>query len=183
MQDNFINGDAYTSVDVLIFQGEERVAFDNTLIGKVPIELPEARERGYYKFAVTFSLDQNGLLGVEVKCLNDNQIWRTELVCRVRMSEQQLKVRGDEAERAMLPKPPARPRPVAIPSPPEATPADHRRIVQRSFKVLGQLGPDEQARLLAPYKAYVEAVEAGAEDLEDLADALEDAFHAVRRPA
>ena len=29
-----------------------------------PDVMPEARERGYWKFAVTFSLDQNGLLEV-----------------------------------------------------------------------------------------------------------------------
>ena len=46
----------------LIFQGELDTVFDNTLIGKLPIPLPEARESGYWQFEVTFKLDGNGLL-------------------------------------------------------------------------------------------------------------------------
>jgi molecular chaperone DnaK len=107
-RDNFINGGRSTSVDVLIFQGEDPVAFENDLIGKLPIQLPEARERGYYRFEVTFTIDQNGLLGAAVKCLNDNQVWQTELQCDVRASRQAIE-RGAAhigAVMAGLPKPP-----------------------------------------------------------------------------
>jgi molecular chaperone DnaK len=107
-RDNFINGGPYTSVDVLIFQGEHPVAFENDLIGKLPIQLPEARERGYYRFEVTFTIDENGLLGAAVRCLNDDQVWRTELQCDVRASRQAIE-RGAahiDAVMAGLPQPP-----------------------------------------------------------------------------
>lgn len=107
-RDNFINGGPFTSVDVLIFQGENPVAFENDLIGKLPIQLPEARERGYYRFEVTFTIDENGLLGAAVKCLNDNQVWRTELQCDVRASRQAIERGAAHIGTVMagLPKPP-----------------------------------------------------------------------------
>ncbi|ANZ41014.1 hypothetical protein BBK82_38580 [Lentzea guizhouensis] len=107
-RDNFINGGPSTTLDVLIFQGEHPVAFENDLIGKLPIHLPEARERGYYRFEVTFGIDQNGLLGAAVKCLNDNQVWQTEVQCNVRASRQEIERTAHHIGTVMagLPKPP-----------------------------------------------------------------------------
>jgi molecular chaperone DnaK len=191
-KDNFINADAYKTVDVLIFQGEAKVAFDNTLIGRVPIELPEARERGYYRFAVTFALDQNGLLKVAVKCLNDDQIWRTDLQCSVRASADQIERRALELDRAMaapvspvgeLPKPPRRDEERPAPPPvPGDTPAEFRMVARRSLKLIEQLPPDDRSRLLAAYTAFVDAVNRGAADVETLGDALDDEFHRIHRP-
>jgi molecular chaperone DnaK len=189
-QDNFVNAEAYTSVDVLIFQGEERVAFDNTLIGRVPIELPEARERGYYRFAVTFSLDLSGLLKVAVKCLNDNQIWRTELQCSVLAGDHELSARGDrlakmsgaEPDPGPLPKPPGR---ATTPAPvPDATPDEFRTLARRALALIGELAPDDpdRQRLLAAYGSFVDAVNAGT-SVEARGDELYDTYHAIRRPA
>jgi molecular chaperone DnaK len=201
-QDNFINGDKSASLEVLIFQGEQSVAFDNTLIGKVPIQLPEARERGYWRFAIRFALDENGLLAVEVKCLNDGQIWRTDLECAVRARGDQLANRGRELRSVMagaeppdqppppalppLPPPPRRDEPAApatLPPVPAQTPPDHHRIAQRSYEAFPQLSPSQQDELRPAYLAFVEAVLAGSDDLVSLGDALEDTFHRVRRPA
>ncbi|MGC4812286.1 Hsp70 family protein [Micromonospora sp. DT228] len=89
-KDNFTNGAGAKEIDVLIFQGEHPVAFENDLIGTLPIVLPEAKEQGYYQFAVTFSLDVHGLLKVAVRGLPDNQVWQTELQCNVRASREQI---------------------------------------------------------------------------------------------
>jgi len=89
-QGGFVNGGGAKVIHVLIFQGENPIAFENDLIGKLPIVLPEAREEGYYRFEVSFSLDADGLLKVEVKCLNDGQIWNTDLQCDVRASREQI---------------------------------------------------------------------------------------------
>jgi molecular chaperone DnaK len=89
----FTNGGRGSEIPVLIFQGEKPVAFDNTLIGKLPIYLPEPKDPGEYKFEVTFSLDLNGLLSVEIKCLNpelSGETWRTEVQCNVRATPEQI---------------------------------------------------------------------------------------------
>jgi molecular chaperone DnaK len=89
-KDNFVNGGGAKEINVQIFQGENPVAYENDLIGTLPIILPEEREQGHYRFAVTFALDVHGLLKVSVKCLNDDQIWQTELQCDVRATKEQV---------------------------------------------------------------------------------------------
>jgi molecular chaperone DnaK len=127
----------------MIFQGEDQTAFNNTLIGKLPILLPEAREEGYYQFEVTFSLNNDGLLHVGVKEARSQKDWETHVQCSVRSDEKQINKSAEELARAFgsrplptpgsassqeqqgsasaLPKPPASlPRPPAgIPRPPQ----------------------------------------------------------------
>jgi molecular chaperone DnaK len=125
-KDNFINGGRATELDVLIFQGEHRVAFENTRIGVLPIVLPEPKEQGYYRFAVTFALDIHGLLRVSVTCLNDNQVWRTEVECNVRATREEIERSSSElhailknGESAGAGTPPAA---ESLPSPPGSLP-------------------------------------------------------------
>jgi molecular chaperone DnaK len=209
-KDNFINGGPWTNIDILIFQGENPVAFDNDLIGKLPIALPEARERGYYNFEVTFELDENGLLDVAVKCLNDQQIWKTEVVCNVRASREQIDASARALQDAMagarnpdagagpvgdlptppgagygdLPKPPkpaARPAEPELVPPPDRTPAEFKTLARRSYKMLAELSTADGAELRAAYLAFVAAVEKDADDVEDRGDDLDDAFRPLRK--
>jgi molecular chaperone DnaK len=99
--DGLVNGGPSKEIPVMIFQGENPVAFNNTLIGKMPIILPEARERGHYRFKVTFNLDANGLLSVQMVCLNDNQSWDTKVQCNVRASRQQIEKSAQHLQDAM----------------------------------------------------------------------------------
>jgi len=218
-QDGFINGGNAKEIDVLIFQGESTVAFENDLIGKVPINLPEAREQGYYRFDVTFALDLDGLLKVAVRCLNDGQIWKTNLQCDVRATREQIersaahihdvmagRSKDPDADATVtahdLPKPPGRdvrdglPKPpgrtesaagrdapvpaAVVPPPPAGIPDEFKAIARRSFKMIGQLPPAENAQLLATYTAFVTAVDAGSPDVEELGDALDDLFRQLR---
>ena len=120
------NGGRTKEIPVLIFQGEEKVAFDNTLIGKLPIILPEEKEEGYYKFEVKFDLDSNALLSVQVKCLNDGTIWETKLQCNVRASSEQIRESAQNAQDVMASGQQAAgsapPLPVALPKPPGSLP-------------------------------------------------------------
>jgi len=100
-QDGFTNGGPTPSIDVMIFQGENPKALDNTLIGKLPIAGLEARERGYYQFQVTFSLDDNGLLHVAVKSLKDGKAWDTQVQCNVRASREDINKSAKELAAAM----------------------------------------------------------------------------------
>lgn len=100
-QGGFTNGGRAKEIPVMIFQGEDPVAFNNTLIGKLPITLPEAREEGHYKFEVEFDLNNDGLLNAKVKCLNDQQIWKTELQCNVRATKEQIDSSAQHLEAVM----------------------------------------------------------------------------------
>jgi molecular chaperone DnaK len=137
-QGNFMNGSGAKEIDVLIFQGENPIEFENDLIGNLPIVLPESREQGYYRFEVSFAIDHSGLLSVAVKCLNDDQIWQTELQCNVRATREKIEssathlyevmaARPGEADAADagavggLPKPPGRDVREGLPKPPGAS--------------------------------------------------------------
>jgi molecular chaperone DnaK len=204
---DFTNGGNSTHIDVMIFQGENPVAFENDLIGKLPIVLPEPKEKGFYRFEVTFDIDTNGLLGVGVKCLNDNQIWQTQVQCDVRSTAEQIERSAELLNEVMpprpvepapglpmtpvvggLPKPPGSlPKPPgavpvapAVPPPPAAVPDEFKSFARRSFKLIGQLEPADRATLTAAYVKFVAAVEAGGDDVEDLGDELVDVFHKLR---
>ena len=164
-EDGFTNGSGATEIDVLIFQGESPVPFDNDLIGKLPIVLPESKEQGHYRFEVTFSLDIHGLLKVAVKSLNDGQLWQTDVQCNVRATREQIEASAAHLSEVMatpggggaaapagtlppppgtLPKPPGSlPRPpgrtataaAPLPPPPDGTPDEFKSAARRSFKL------------------------------------------------
>ncbi|GAB2845663.1 Hsp70 family protein [Lentzea nigeriaca] len=200
-QDNFVNGGKGKQLVVRIFQGENPVAYENDLIGKVPIELPEAREQGYYRFAVTFSIDESGLLDVSVKCLNDDQIWRTQLQCDVRATREEIEKSAahlkevmaggssglpeppgaTEAVREGLPTPPpaeaAEDESALLPPPPENTPDEFKSVARRSYKLVSQLPEERRAELESAYLTFVIAVRNGSSEVEDLGDRLSDVFY------
>ncbi len=86
-KDGFVNAGPSSAVDVLIYQGEDDVAFNNALIGKLSIPLPEAKERGYWRFEVTFALNNDGLLNIKVKRQNDDTVFPLTVQCSVRASK------------------------------------------------------------------------------------------------
>jgi molecular chaperone DnaK len=143
-RDEYVNAGPSRSIDVLIYQGEDDVAFNNALIGKLPIPLPEPKERGYWKFAVTFALDNDGILSILVKRLNDNQTFPLKVQCSVRSPKAHIEegathltqvmavdATGDDAGMGAPPPPPPapkrqeprpEPRPAAAAPPPEPRP-------------------------------------------------------------
>ena len=65
-----VNAGPTDRIEARVFQGEGEKVFDNAYIGSVWIEGLEPREAGFYNFDVTYELDVNGLLSVEVKEVN-----------------------------------------------------------------------------------------------------------------
>lgn len=202
-KDNFVNGAEAKEINVLIFQGEDPVAFENDLIGTLPIVLPEAKERGYYRFAVTFSLDIHGLLKVAVKCLNDDQIWQTELQCNVRATKEQIEESSKHLSEVMaggsngattaetglpkppgsLPKPPGRTsaaEPQPVPPPPAQVPDEFKSTARRVYKLIQSIRPPDRDRLTAKYQAFVAAVHNDSSDVEELGDELYDLYRELR---
>lgn len=62
----YMNPDQATHIRADIFQGEGDYVYDNVLIGTIHLDDIEPRPEGYHKFEVEFSLDENGLLSVQV---------------------------------------------------------------------------------------------------------------------
>jgi molecular chaperone DnaK len=182
----FINGGPSKEVDVLIFQGEDKIAFENTLIGKIPILLPEPRERGFYSFEVTFSLDKSGLLSISVKCLNDQQVWKAELQCNVRSSREQIESSAKKLEEEMaggdsVPPPPPRPE-VTVQAPPATVPEQFKGTARRSFKMISQMPEGEKKSCLRKaYTEFLKAVEKQSPDIESIGDALEETYIDCRK--
>ncbi len=131
VESGFTNLGPTPSVEVLIYQGEDDIAFNNTLIGKLPIPLPEIKPANYWNFEVTFKLNPDGLLEVKVKNLNTNQEFETTIQCSVRASRQTIMEGATHIQEVMAggqepaPPPPVPPPPAPAPEPqaPEPVPA------------------------------------------------------------
>ena len=189
----YTNAGPFTSLDIMVFQGEQPAAYDNAPVGSVPITFPEPKPRDYWKLDVTFALSVDGLLHVDVKCLNNNDAWQADLHCGVQSDRAAIEESAERAERTMatpvLPVPPASagappapepPQADEVPEPPAGVPEQFKSIARRSFRKLGTLEGDQHRLLLGAYLAFVRAVEAKAPDVEDLGDALEEAYLEVR---
>jgi molecular chaperone DnaK len=123
-QGGFTNLGPSRSVDVMIYQGEDPIAFNNSLIGKLPIPLPEPRPANSWHFEVTFKLDSDGLLHVNVKRLEDNQEFPLKVQCAVRSSDAGLREGAQHLQQVMAGAPAEVPSP---PPPPQAAAATASR--------------------------------------------------------
>lgn len=116
----FTNRGPSKSVDVLIYQGEDPIAFNNSLVGKLQIPLPELKPGGYWEFVVMFKLDTSGLLHIEVKQLQKDsfpeQVRILDVQCSVRSSKAQLKEGAEHVDEVMAGAP------LEVPPPPEPLP-------------------------------------------------------------
>jgi molecular chaperone DnaK len=188
---HYTNAGPFTELDIMVFQGEQPASFDNDLVGSVPITFPEPKPRNYWDLEVTFGLTVDGLLRVDVKCVNNGDTWRADLHCSVQADPSAIAasaLRADAAMARRLPPPPAReaeapppPAPEAeIPTPPADTPEQFKSIARRSYKRLGTLEGDRHKLLLTAYQAFVAAVVGSSSELEELGDALEEAYLEVR---
>lgn len=189
----YTNAGPYTALDIMVFQGEQPAAYDNAPVGSVPITFPEPKPRDHWKLDVTFAMSVDGLLRVDVKCLNNNEAWQADLHCGVQSDRAAIEESAERAERTMaaptLPAPPvsaadpsepAPPEADEVPEPPAGVPEQFKSITRRSFRKLGTIEGDQHRLLLDAYLAFVRAVETKAPDVEDLGDMLEEAYLEVR---
>jgi molecular chaperone DnaK len=85
-----LNAGCSGSIDIQIYQGEGTSSSSNTVIGSLPILLPESREGRCRDFDVTFTLNSDGLLHVAVKSLSDEQTYTTNIDCPLRSSRERI---------------------------------------------------------------------------------------------
>jgi molecular chaperone DnaK (HSP70) len=72
-EDGYANAGPTTDVEVHVFQGEDDDCRRNAEIGVIHLGPMEPMPAGHHQFAVTFSIDENGLLSVTVHHLNENR--------------------------------------------------------------------------------------------------------------
>jgi molecular chaperone DnaK (HSP70) len=71
----YTNPEGATGVLVPVFQGEDRYAPNNTMIGTLEISNLDPRPAGYHQFEVEFTIDRNGLLTMVVYHMNTGKPW------------------------------------------------------------------------------------------------------------
>ena len=72
-KEGYTNSGPSAVLDVNVFQGESELCVDNTLIGVVSLGPMEPRPESHHRFAITFALDENGLLSTTVHHLNEKK--------------------------------------------------------------------------------------------------------------
>jgi molecular chaperone DnaK (HSP70) len=72
----YINPENGTDLECPIYQGESRFAYENELVGTIAMHDIDPRPAGFHHFEVTFTLDLNGLLDVQVMHVEAGQEYR-----------------------------------------------------------------------------------------------------------
>ena len=205
---NFVNAGPTDRIEARVFQGEGEKVFDNAYIGSVWIEGLEPREAGFYNFDVTYELDVNGLLSVEVKEVNTGGTWDAKfeheslVKTEAELLELHNKVKGMYAGGGVAAAP--EPEPAEPYRPPPPTPAqepaevstngpvelvsiepgdvpdEFRTYVRRARKHLADTFDPELAKA---FNAFATAVNAHAPEDEvlNLGDTLTEALDDARR--
>jgi molecular chaperone DnaK (HSP70) len=209
--DNYTNEGPTKDVEVRVYQGEDDDCRQNAQIGVIHLGPMKELPKGQHRFAITFSIDENGLLSVTVHHLNENRDYQERFeqptgvggVEALKTKSEKLLWMFSAGRAAPVPSTPPPPRPGAQPvtAPPapdgtgpgpasEATapppvPAaavpEEFRSIYRRASKLLLQRPDPP--LLASLQAFVTALDNGdpEETLSDLADGLEDAYHDARQ--
>ena len=171
-------GDNQTTVNIQVYQGENKMVVDNTCLREFLLENLPARPAGAVKIVVSFALDANGCLTVTARDAETGN--QREVVIN------DVHTRGGANETLLLPSAGA-----ARPSTPEVTqpaapasvniPERYRRFVDQANQILPKLAPDAAQRL----KAAIETlnVAAGTGDqakIQVAGDALMETLFDVR---
>ncbi len=189
-------------IQATIYQGQSQYYYDNTLVGTIHLDEIEPRPPSYHHFEVEFSLDENGLLGVQVTHLNTRRDYQATFEQSTRIgkldklveSRQQLldlyaadgqpsAPPSDGTPEIEIPAPVGTiPRPVATIETPgqHAAPPQYRQLVDRVLDRLA-LRPDQ--RLSAQLDEFSTAVRSQAATgvLDYLATRLEEVYNDVSR--
>ncbi|MET7688622.1 Hsp70 family protein [Streptomyces sp. NPDC005483] len=197
----YTNPEQADRIEAAIYQGEGDYVYDNTLIGTIHLDDIEPRPEGYHQFEVEFSLDVNGLLGVQVTHTNTGReyqatfdqsttIGKVDELDERRTALVELFTHGSAPRPASrqpaspapeftIPDPVAVPEPVTVPAPvsaplPDIDPADVPAEYRRLVKKALRTARDGQPRpaLGEALGAFVAAVGSGAD--EDTLDELAD---------
>ncbi len=84
---NFTNEGPSDSLILPVYQGESEWQPENTCIGSVILDGLEPKPKGFHHFEVKYTLDENGLLSVEVTHTNTGKLW-SQLQLRYRVLHQ-----------------------------------------------------------------------------------------------
>jgi molecular chaperone DnaK (HSP70) len=88
-KDDFVNSGPSEYINVPVFQGESKYAYENTLIGTLSIGPMEPRPAGEHRFEVLFNIDENGLLAMTINHINEKKSYDAKF-------DQRTGIGGDE---------------------------------------------------------------------------------------
>ena len=88
-KDDFVNSGPSEYINVPVFQGESKYAYENTMIGTLSIGPMEPRPAGEHRFEVLFNIDENGLLAMTINHLNEKKSYDAKF-------DQRTGIGGDE---------------------------------------------------------------------------------------
>ena len=91
--------DGQTSVDIVVLQGERKLARDNRLLGKFMLDgIPHA-PRGVPQIEVTYDIDANGILSVHAKDKATNKEQKITITASGGLSKEDIERMQDDAKR------------------------------------------------------------------------------------
>ncbi len=91
--------DNQTSVEIHVLQGERPMAKDNVSLGKFLLTGIPPAPRGVPQIEVVFDIDENGILHVSAKDKATGKEQKMEITAPLKMSEEEIKKKIEEAER------------------------------------------------------------------------------------
>jgi molecular chaperone DnaK (HSP70) len=142
---NFTNEGPSDTLMLPIYQGESEYQPENTRIGTVILDKVEPRPKGFHRFSVTYTLDENGLLSVEVRNLNKEQRWGASFEHESLVNgESQLQARYGALRQLYAPAS------AYVPPPPNSPPEDgDGRVATTTAPAAGAPPPAEPAEVAA----------------------------------
>lgn len=85
-----------------VYQGESMIAKENTLITELAIEIPPA-PAGAVSVLVRYTYDLNGILDIDVKCLENNkEVHKTIINKNIRMTDAELEAKKTELQKLKI---------------------------------------------------------------------------------
>lgn len=91
--------DNQTSVEVVVLQGERKMARDNRLLGRFHLDNVPAAPRGVPQIEVTYDIDANGILNVSAKENNTGKEQKITITASSGLSSDEIARMKDEAEK------------------------------------------------------------------------------------
>ncbi len=91
-------GDNQTAVNIMVFQGERKMASDNRLLDKFDLTGIPPAPRGVPQIEVKFDIDQNGILNVSAKDLGTGKEANIEIKQNSGLSDEEIKRMQTDAE-------------------------------------------------------------------------------------
>ena len=170
--------DSQTSVDIHVLQGERKMAYDNSTLGRFQLSEIPAAPRGIPQIEVTFDIDANGIVHVTAKDIGTGKEQKVTITSGTNLSEDEIEKTVKEAEMNAEEDKQKKDKIEAL------NQADS--TIYQTEKTLNELGDKVSAEdkgavetAIADLKAVKEKEEATAEEIKTAMDEVMNKFHKI----